>query len=88
MNRNEHTLASLMPALQKLASNRSVENQMKGAKLAVWRCISREMNETDKASFLLALRFRALGEEANASIEDEKLFWRDVAQYATAPIKP
>ncbi len=81
-------LDNLMAALRILAKDFTIKQQTLGAEQAIWRCITREVHKDDKEAFLAKLRSEALAAEHNAPKEHEKLFWRDVAQYALAPIEP
>ncbi len=88
MDRNKRQLDSLMSALRHLAADQTAMQPVLGAKRAIWKCISEEVHEADRELFKEELRNRAIAEEEKVPSEREKLFWRDVAQYALAPIKP
>jgi hypothetical protein len=80
---HERILTDLMPALRRLARDRTVD-QMKGARRAIWMSYTGMALEADRKRFRDELDKRAIDEEKKAGPKLEKLFWRDVAQYATS----
>lgn len=84
---SERILTSLMPALRHLAVDQTVD-QMKGARRAIWMSYIGLLGEADKQRFRNELRKRAVDEEKKKRPEQEKLFWRDVAQYVSASLGP
>jgi len=83
----ERILTSLMPSLRHLAVDRTVD-QVKGAKRAIWMSYSGLVHEADRRRFRDELRRRAIDEEKKERPIQEKLFWRDVAQYVSASLGP
>src|SRR5258705_5367281 len=69
---------SLMVTLRNLSRRPDAGSSdcIKGAKLAVWKCILEELGEVDREPFLRKLRKQANDEEKNAPDEQVKLFWR------------
>jgi len=74
-----------MPSLRHLASDRTVD-QSKIAKRAIWMSYTGLADEADRQRFRDELRRRAIDEEKKARSEQEKLFWRGVAQYVSASL--
>jgi hypothetical protein len=83
----ELILTSLMPSLRYLAVDRTVD-QLKGARRVIWMSYTGLVNEADRQRFRDELRKRTIDEEKKARPEQEKLFWRDVAQYVSASLGP
>ena len=83
-------LKSLMVTLRNLSRRPDVGSSdcIRGAKLAIWKCIFEELGEADREPCLRELRQQANDEEKNAPDEQVKLFWRDVAQYEPDAKKP
>jgi hypothetical protein len=79
----ELIVTGLMPSLRRLASDRTVDQ----AHRAIWMSYSGLVNEADRQRFRDELRRRAIEEENKAGPAQEKLFWRDVAQYVSASLK-
>jgi hypothetical protein len=83
----EQILTSLMPSLRRLASDRTVV-QVKGAQRNIWMSYTGLADEADRRRFRDELRRRAIEEETKAGSAQEKLFWRDVAQYVSVSLQP
>ena len=83
----ELIVTSLMPSLRHLASDRTVD-QVRGAQRAIWMSYTGLVNEADRQRFRDELRRRAIEEENKAGPVQEKLFWRDVAQYVSTSLEP
>ena len=83
----ERILTSLMPSLRHLAVDRTVD-QVKGAKRAIWMSYTGLVDGAGKQRFRDELRKRAIDEEKKERPIQEKLFWRDVAQYVSASLGP
>jgi hypothetical protein len=70
-----------------LARDRTVD-QVQGAKRVIWMSYTGLVDEADKQRFRDELRKRAIEEEKKKRPEQEKRFWRDVAQYVSASLGP
>jgi hypothetical protein len=81
----ERIVTDLMPFLRRLAVEGTAD-QARGARQAIWISYTGLTIAGDKQRFRDELRKRAIDQESKAGAESEKLFWRDVAEYASGSL--